>query len=176
MQFLLFLFFLLVCKIHLSSNGGELQRSLIHPVSGSGNSSSGNVDSLGKVFLAQGVQKCFTCIVPDVCLFLAAGIMPAVGWVWKKGFGDKGQSWLLLSALQDLLTAGALRGGWLAAAPTGSHMSPEPSPSRSPLFTSMWSMCGSGFTHAWHKRSHFKHASEHGKCSSQEMRPGAWLE
>lgn len=27
-------------------------------------------------------------LVPDVYLFLTAGVMPALEWVWKKGFGQ----------------------------------------------------------------------------------------
>lgn len=32
-------------------------------------------------------------LVPDVCLFLATGVMPALGWVWKKGFGQLEAGW-----------------------------------------------------------------------------------
>lgn len=31
--------------------------------------------------------------VPDVRLFLAAGVVPALGWVWKKGFGQLKAGW-----------------------------------------------------------------------------------
>lgn len=32
-------------------------------------------------------------LVPDVCLFLATGVMPALGRVWKKGFGQLKAGW-----------------------------------------------------------------------------------
>lgn len=35
----------------------------------------------------------YSHLVPDVCLFLATGVMPALGWVWKKGFGQLKAGW-----------------------------------------------------------------------------------
>lgn len=70
-------------------------------------------------------------LLPDVYLFLAAGVMPALGigwggvekgiWAVKCGKGKRGQAWQFLSALQYLLTAEALR-DCLAARPMGSPM------------------------------------------------------
>lgn len=109
-------------------------------------------------------------LVPDVCLYLAAGVMPALGWVWKKGFGQLKAGWGRGSGLAapQCLTgfsySTSLKGlGVLLQHPWAALWSVRRlPPNYSSFLTSIWNMWGSGLTRAWHEQSQ-KHASEHGK-------------
>lgn len=74
-------------------------------------------------------------------------------WAVKCGKGKRGQAWQLLGALQDLLTAEALR-DCLAARPMGSLMiCPQTHSWLLSLLITMWNMWGSSLTRAWHEQS-----------------------
>jgi len=108
-----FFWLLLLWETYLPSKGNELQSPAVHPLCGCGNSSFQGTkgDSLGRIVLAQGVERRSASLVFGAkCLPISrcwsntdSGVGVEEGiWAVKSRVGKRGQAWLLLSALQDL--------------------------------------------------------------------------